>query len=150
MLAFTASESLTQNLKYRIYYDPATRSHNYPFKYIGLYQNKAVVAVGELQKIVYCDYHNGKLNATHNDDLSRLTTDEQQRVIDTIENTAYYNLREGSRFFLVDRFYDTKYSKTSFSSLRAKRYFWLDEIDGFKDGMNAEQVAKLLNGKTWE
>lgn len=150
MLAFTASESLNENFKYRIYYDPATRSHNSPFKYIGLYQNKTIVAVGKLQKIVYCDYDNGKLIATHNDDLSRLTQEEHQRIIETIENTDYYDLAQGNKFFLVDEFYRTNYSKTSFSSLRAKRYFWLDEIEGFKDGMTAEQVAKLLNGKTWE
>jgi hypothetical protein len=150
MLAFTASESLEDNLRYRIYYDPATRSHNSPFRYIGLYQNKAVVAVGRLEKIIYCDYEGGELIATHNDDLSRLTPDEYNRIKETIENTDYYDLTKGNKFFLVDNFYSTKYIKTSFSSIRAKKYFWLNEINGFKDGMTSEQIATLLNNQTWE
>ncbi|HMK24728.1 MAG TPA: hypothetical protein VK483_01770 [Chitinophagaceae bacterium] len=150
MLAFTASESLNENFKYSIYYDPVTRSHNSLFKYIGLYLNKAVVAVGRLEKIVYCDYQNGNLVATNGDDLTRLTKDEYNRIKETIENTDYYDLEHGNKFFLVNNFYKTNYIKTSFSSIRAKKYFWLDEIEGFKDGMTAEQIAKLLDGKTWE
>ncbi len=150
MLAFTASESLRENFKYRIYYDPMTRSHNSPFKYVGLYVNKTIVAVGKLEKVVFCDYEDGKLIATNNDDLSRLTKDEYNRIKETIENTNYYDLEKGNKFFLVDNFYRTNYIKTSFSSLRAKKYFWLDEIDGFKESMTAEQIAKLLDGKSWE
>jgi hypothetical protein len=150
MLAFTAGESLSENLKYRIYYDPATRSHNSPFKYLGLYTNKTVVAVGKLQRIVFCDYVDGKLVPTNGDDLTTLTEDEYNRIKETIENTDYYDLESGNKFFLVDNFYETNYAKTSFSSIRAKKYFWLDDIEGFKDGMTAQELAKLLDGKTWE
>lgn len=150
LLAFTAGTSLSENLRYRIYYDPATRSHNWAFKYIGLYRNKAVVAVGKLDKIVFCNYENGRLVASNGDDLPKLTPDEYNRIKDTIEYTDYYDLEQGNKFFLVDNFYPTNYVKTSFSSIRAKKYFWLDEIEGFKDGMTAEQLANLLNGKTWE
>jgi hypothetical protein len=150
MLAFTAGVSLNENFKFSIYYDPVTRSHNSPFKYIGLYANKTVVAVGKLEKIVYCDYDRGKLIATNGDHLSRLSLEEYNRIKEIIENTDYYDLEHGSKFFLVDNFYKTNFIKTSFSSVRAKRYFWLDDIEGFKDGMSAEQVAKLLNGKTFE
>lgn len=150
LLAFTANESLDENLKYRIYYDPVTRNHNTPFKYIGLYANKTVLAVGKLNKIICCDFENGKLVATNGDDLNKLTKGEYNRIKDTIENTDYYDLTEGSKFFLVDNFYKTTYTKTSFSSIRAKKYFWLDEIEGFKENMTAEQIAKLLDGKTWE
>lgn len=150
MLVFTANESLNENFKYRIYYDPVTRSHNSPFKYIGLYQNKTVVAVGKIEKVVFCDYENGKLIATSDDDLTRLTQDEYNRIKEIIENTDYYKLKHGSKFYLVDNFYKTEYIKTSFSSLRSKKYFWLDEIEGFKDDMATEQIANLLYRKTWE
>lgn len=150
LLVFTASESLKENLSYNIYYDPATRNHNSPFKYIGLYQNKTVVAVGKVEKVVYCDYKNGNLIATNDYDLSLLSKSEYARIKDTIEKTSYYDLKQGNKFFLVDKFYMTDFKKTSFSSIRAKRYFWLDEIEGFKDGMTAEQVAKILDGKVFE
>ncbi len=65
MLVFTAGESLNENFKYGIYYDHTTKSHNLPFKYIGLYNNKTVVAVGKLGKIIKCDYENESLVPTH-------------------------------------------------------------------------------------
>lgn len=147
LLAFTASKSLTENFQYRIYYDPVTRNHSYPFNYIGLYADKTIVAVGKLNKIVYCDWDNGKLVATHGDDLTKLTEEEYNRIKETIENTDYYDLESGNKFFLVDNFYKTNFKTAPF---RAKKYLWLDNIDGFKDGMTAEQIAKLLDGKTWE
>jgi len=99
LLAFTAGDSLDENYKYRIYYDPVTRNHNTPFKFVGLYCDKTVVAVSKLIKIICCDYENGKLIATNGDDLGRLTEEEYNRVKATIENTNYYNLRHGNKFF---------------------------------------------------
>jgi hypothetical protein len=151
MLAFTAGESFAENLRYRIYYDPAIRNHNSPFKYIGLYKNKSIVAVGEKTKMVSCDLVDGQLVATNNDKtLFTLDLEEYNRIKETIENTPYYDLQKGSKFFLVDQFYLTNYRKTSFSSVRAKRYFSLDDIEGFKVGMTAQKLAGLLEGKTWE
>ena len=151
MLAFTAGESFAENLRYRIYYDPAIRNHNSPFKYIGLYKNKSIVAVGEKTKVVSCDLVDGQLVATNNDKtLFTLDPEEYNRIKETIENTPYYDLQKGSKFFLVDQFYLTNYRKTSFSSVRAKRYFSLDDIEGFKVGMTAQKLAGLLEGKTWE
>lgn len=149
MLVFTAGESLFENLKYDIYYDPITRKHNSPFKYIGLYKDKAVKSIGILNKTVYCDYDSGKLVATNGYDLNQLSKEEYERILGTIENTGYYDLKLGMKFFLVDKFYDTNYIKTSFSSIRAKRYFWLDQIEGFKDGMTSKEVAQLLDGRSF-
>jgi len=150
LLVFTASESHEDNFKYNIYYDPVIRNHNTPFRFVGLYYDKTVVGVGQLNKIICCDYKAGKLIATNGDDINRLSEDEYKRVKNIIEKTDYYDLKRGTKFFLVDKFYKTNYKKTSFSSLRAKKYFWLDEIQGFKENMTAEQIAKLIEGRTWE
>lgn len=150
MLAFTAGTSFVENLKYRIYYDPATRNHNVHYKYIGLYSNKSIKAIGELKKTIYCDYENGKLVATGEYDLNKLTEEEYNRIVEIIKNTSYYDLRHGVKFLLVDEFYRTDFKKTSFSSLRSKKYFSLEDIEGFNENMNAEQLAKFLDGKTWE
>ena len=147
LLAFTATQSLTENLKYRIYYDPVTRNHNYPFNYIGLYADRTIVAIGKLNKIVYCDYEDGKLIATNGYDLTKLNGEEYNRIKETIENTDYYDLESGNKFFLVDNFHETNFETEPF---RAKKYLLLDDIDGFKVEMTAEQIAKLLDGKTWD
>jgi hypothetical protein len=152
MLAFATGDSMQDNLTYNIYYDPADRTHSKPFQYIGLYADMGIVAVGKVIKIVTCDYADEKLFGTLGYDISTLTPDEYNRIKLTIENTKAYEdeLDSGLRFFLVDKFCATSYLKTSSYAIRSKRYFWLDEIDGFKQGMSSENLAQFLNGKTWE
>ncbi len=151
MLAFTTNETLEINLKYGIYYDPADRNHNSPFKYIGLYAYKAIQAVGVKKKVVYCDYDNGKLVSSDiENSLGQLTSDEYNRVKGMIEDDGYTGGYSGMKYFIVDEYFDTHFIKVSFSSIRGKKYFYLNEIDGFMEGMSAETVAQLLDGKTWK
>ena len=147
MLAVTAGQSYEENIKYRLYYDPASRSHNIPFRYLGLYRHKAINVVGEVTKVVYCDYVDGILVAQPGFNLANVSDDEKERIIACIENTPYYDLRNNTKFYLVDNYYQTSFIKSSFSSLRAKRYFFLNEIDGFQVGMTGQQVADILVGK---
>lgn len=149
LLVFTAGKSLEYNFKYSIYHDPATRNHSKPFKYIGLYANKTVVGIGELKKIVCCDYDNGELAATQDSNLNDLSKEEYQRIKNTIENTKTYDLRKGEKFFLVENFYKTDFKKISPSPIQSKKYFSLNEFEEFKENMSAKQVADILNGKTW-
>lgn len=149
LLGVTAGQSLNENLQFNLYYDPANRTHSHKFKYIGLYSQKSIVAIGKITKEVVCDLKNNKLVAPTGKRLN-LTQDEQKRIYNVIVNTKYFNLKQGSRFFLVDNFYKTNFTKTSFSSLRGKKYFWLDEISGFKEGMTAKDLALLLNNRHWE
>jgi hypothetical protein len=143
MLAFAAGKSFSENLKYNIYYDPAYRNHALPFDYIGLYKDGEIRLVGKVSKIVYCDYKNGELFATYDDDLSHLTKDEYTRIKGIIEETKYYDLTEDTKFFLVDQFYETHLICDTV--IRGKQYFWLDEYNGFKPGMNAQDLAELLS-----
>jgi hypothetical protein len=148
MLAFAAGTSFRENLKYNIYYDPADRNHNLPFEYIGLYKDGEIRLVGKDPKIVYCNYDDssGELVATNGDSLNRLTRDEYSRIKSIVEETDYYNLKEGCKFFLVDRFYETHLVPDSV--IRGKQYFWLDEFEGFKPGMSAQELAKLLSERS--
>ncbi|MEO6239802.1 MAG: hypothetical protein ABIQ40_00635 [Bacteroidia bacterium] len=150
MLVFAAGQSYNENITYDLYYDPVGRKHNTPFTYIGLYTDGSISAVGKLNKIVYCDYEEGELVGTNSEDLSRLSKNEYERIKNTIENTDYYDLEHGHKFFLVDKFYLTDYIKISDYGLRSKRYFWLDEINGFKENMTVEEIANLLSKKEWE
>lgn len=147
LLALTTGMSIDMNLKYEIYYDPAARNHNLPFKYIGLYNNKNIQAVGEVRKLVECDLVMGQLKIKN--DIS-ITDDERKRIQGVIEETNYYDLTKDTKFFLVDKFHPTTFRKTSHSSMRGKKYFFLDDIDGYRQDMDAAQIAILLDGKTWE
>lgn len=144
MLTFAAGKSYTENLKYGIYYDPATRNHSLPFEYIGLYRQGAVRAVGKVSRIVYCDYdeETGKLVSTNDFDLGVLTEEEYFRIVNIITKTEYYDLDYGCKFFIVDQFYETLLDCDTV--IRGKQYFWLDEYSGFKPGMSARELAQLL------
>lgn len=153
LLAFAVKQSYNENLKYNIYYDPIGRNHNLPFKYIGLYLEGTIIAIGKLNKIIYCNLVDGKLVSTNDENkevFDGLSTDEYSRIKGIIENTDYYDLDEGLKFFLVDKFYETNFIKASPYPLRAKKYIWLAEIDGYKDTMTTEQLAAFLAEKEWE
>jgi len=133
----------TKNLKYNIYYDPAYRNHKIPFQFIGLYRDGAIQTVGKVSKIVYCDYNNGKLEESYDEqDLGRLTSDEYNRIQAIIEETTYYDLKTDTKFFLVEKFHETLYSLDY--AIRGKQYFWLNEIEGFEPGISAQKLAVLL------
>jgi hypothetical protein len=149
LLAVTANTSLRENIKYGIYYDPVSRSHNLSFKYLGLYFNKSIVAVGKVMKVVICNYEDGKLVAADQMSLD-LSPEEYERVKNTIEQTEYYNLQTNNKFYLVDKFYPTDFRKTSVYSLRQKRYFFLQNMQGYDESMTTEQLADLLRSQTWQ
>ena len=142
MLAFASGKSFNENLKYNIYYDPAYRNHNLAFQYIGLYKDGAIQAVGKVSNIVYCDYIDGKLVGTYDDDLGRLNPIEYDRIKNIIEGTSYYDIKEDCKFFLVDKFYETYYALDYV--IRGKQYFWLNEIKDFQPGTSSQKLAVLF------
>lgn len=148
MAGFSCKSSFKQNLAYNLYYDPASRNHHQSFHYIGLYDEKAIKAVGEIRAVVVCDLKDDKLWTT-NGLLTDLPADDIDLIKKVINETPYYDLKTGMRFYLVDNFTKTHFAKTSFSSLRGKQYFNLREFTGFKTGASGEQVASLLDDKTW-
>lgn len=152
MLAFTANQSYEMNLRYNIYYDPVERNHKSSFKYIGLYKEGEIFAVGKLMKIAYCNYDevSDKLTGTNGYDINQLNADEVSRIKNIIRETEYYDIHTGCKFFIVDSFFRTHYTKSSDYPLRAKKYIWLNAVDNFKEGMKAQKLAELLNGKEWE
>lgn len=149
MLVVTAGKSLNENVKYHIYYDPTNRNHNMAFGYLGLYDSKSIQYVGKLQKTFYADYDGEKLIPTNKDNPS-ITEEEKKRIISIIEETDYYDISKGVKFFLVDKFEKTDYRKISHSSLRGKKYFDLTEIEGFKENLETNEIAELLKNKVWE
>lgn len=148
MLVVTAGLSLTENLKYHIYYDPVERTHTLPFDYIGLYCEKAIRAVGKVVHEVMCEFKNGKLMDIEG--LGSLSKDELKRVMEIIVNTKYYDLTTNTRFFLVDHFYNTLSPKRR-GSVRGKQYLFLkDQFENFKERMSSADLAKLINDKNWD
>jgi len=148
MLVVTAGISLKENIEYGLYYDPVTRNHNTDFKYLGLYSNKSIVAVGEVVNCVSADLGENKI-IIHNS-TKEVSGEIQGRILEMIKNTDYYDIRKGHKFYVVDRFYETNYIKKSPGSLRGKRYFKISDILGGKSGMSGSELAELINDKEWD
>lgn len=146
MLALPVGNSFDVNIKYAIYYDPANRNHNIPFRYIGLYLKRSIRGIGEVQKVADADLVKGKL-IIHGE--INLTEQEQDRIKSTIDETDYYDISEGMRFYLVDKFHEINYEKPTPGSLRGKKYFYFDKKDGFRVDTTTEQLANSINGKKW-
>lgn len=147
MLAVASGTTYEDNIKYNIYYDPASRKHNSEFKYIGLYKSWAIRRVGQVLKIVYCDYDARRdvLISTNEENKSvfdSLTPDETTRIKEIIKNTEYYELETGNKFFLVDKFYETDFMLLS--PIQGKQYFQLNMFKEYNPQMSAQEVAKML------
>ena len=151
MLVVPTGDSYKENRKHNIYYDPIDRTHTKNFKYLGLYKNKTISGIGEVKHIVACNLNDGKLTAEegYEEEFDKLSKKEEKSIIEIIEDTDYYDLSEGKKFFVVDKFYETNYKKISHGGLRAKKYMIFKEMDRFEVEMSSKNLANLLNGQTW-
>jgi hypothetical protein len=148
MLVVTVGTSLNENIKYGLYYEPVTRNHNTNFRYLGLYSNKSIVAIGEIIDCVEADLVENKV-IIHNK-TKEVSTKIQARILEMIKNTAYYDIRTGHKFYVVDKFHETNYKKNSFGSLRGTKYFKISDIPEGKPGMSGSELAKIVNDKEWD
>jgi len=145
--------TLDENLMYNIYYDPSSHSYQ-SHNYIGLYKDKTVKAVGKIicTADVNYDAANDKMDVIETQ-IGTLTS-ENKETIKKVMTHAYneygYELYEGHRFFIVDKFYETDFKKTSPGGMMGKRYYDVSTIQGYKKGMSTKELADLLRGKTWD
>jgi len=147
MLVLTAGTSIKENLEFGIYYDPVYRNHNTDFRLIGLYCNKSIVAVGEVQYCVWADLVGNKLEIKNDVSVPEAI---KERIKEIILKTSYYDIHEGHKFYVVDTFTPTNYLKRSPGSLRGKTYFRVLDLPGWKPGLSTAELAKNLYGKEWD
>ncbi|HMK61808.1 MAG TPA: hypothetical protein VK452_11790 [Dissulfurispiraceae bacterium] len=147
MLVVTAGTSIKENLEFGIYYDPVYRNHNTDFRFIGLYSNKAIVAIGEVLHCVWADLVDNKLEIKNDVSVPEAI---KQRIKEIIIKTSYYDIQEGHKFYVVDAFTPTNYVKRSPGSLRGKTYFRVLDLPGWKPGVSTVELAQNLYGKEWD
>jgi hypothetical protein len=147
--AVTVGKTFEDNLKYKLYYDPATRGYS-EHGYLGLYKDKAIRAVGKIITIVEADEVNGQLIIKSQ---TAMTTSEQEKnILDAIKSSRIYGwmVDKDHKFFCVDEFVGTSYMKSSKFPLQGTKFFDLDELIGTEDQKTSQYIAKLLDGKTWQ
>jgi hypothetical protein len=149
MYARTAGWSLQENLEFNLYYDLAYHSHG-NYKYFGLYSNKCVRAIGEIENIIVADY-DGEALEIH-ESLHPVTDDQKSRIIGIIPRAQERNnwdIAKDHRFFLVHQFYPTEYKKLTKYPIQRAKYFDLREVLGLKELPETAEIAELLKTKDW-
>lgn len=146
MIAFPCGKSYDENIDYKLYYEPASRSFR-DHKYIGIYAKKTIRAIGEVKKHVIAKIEDNQV-ISEND----LTEKEKKRILDACKDAKDkrgWNL-SGNRFYLVDKIYKTEYKKVSPGGMMGKQYFDLGNILNKEVLPETEKIADLLSEETWE
>ena len=149
MRVVTAGTSYDDNIKYNLYYDSA--DHTYlPHGYIGLYKDKKISQIGKVKNIIEPLIVNGKIKDIISNDR-KVSEEEKENIIAAAKSAKKYgfDVDKNTKFFIVDKFYETKFEKVSKGALYGKKKFFIDSLIGRKVD-NAETIANELNGKEWQ
>jgi hypothetical protein len=142
--------SFEDNLQFALYYCDVTWSRR-KAKYLGIYANRAVRAIGQIAKVVACDVDLLGSKVLVKDGDTALSAEEGERILGATRNARGHgwDLSKGDKFFLCDEFVETDFSKTSPGGIMGHRYFDLRQIVGPNVPNNATELAALLRGRTW-
>ena len=145
-----------QNQECGVYYHGQERGYS-ARKYIGLYKNKAVKAIGKITGIFEAHVVN-KDNITNFKTVTGLFDETiERRIKNSIKKSPYPFNEEDMIFFVVDKFYDTDFKKITPRAPMGSRMFDLvDEINKIMpEGSKIEElpetskIAELLKNCTW-
>lgn len=149
--ALTAGTTLDDNLELNLYYDDGNRGYS-EHGYIGLYSQKSIRAIGKLKKIIQASNINDEFYVeTIMGD--KATDDEIERIRNAMEKSKKYGYNIGDRlhnYFIVDKFVKTDFKKSSKNPIVKSKFFNLSEMLQVEQLPAVEEIANILNNRTWE
>ena len=149
MRTVTCGWTMDENFKFNLYYDPVSRSCQ-EHKYIGIYRDKCIRGIGEIENIIHADLIDDSLQI--NESSTNVTDEQKKRIIEVIphaKETCGYDITRDHKFFLVKKFYPTEYKKTSKGPLRGIQYFNLKKELKLNKLPSIEEIAKKLRDHHW-
>lgn len=149
MRAVTCGWTIDENFEFNLYYDPVSRScQNH--KYIGIYSDKCIRGIGEVENVIHADLIDESLQIKES---SNPVTDEQRKriisVIPHAKETCGYDITRNHNFYLVKKFYPTEFKKTSKGPLRGIQYFNLKKTLNVDELPSTEDIAQKLREHQW-
>jgi hypothetical protein len=143
--------SFEANERFRLYYCPATWSRR-KAKYLGIYAQKTVRAIGQIVKSVVCAIDLTAGTVTAADGQATLTSEQQARILEATKEARArdWDLTTGHRFYLCDTVEPTDFRKASRGGIMGHRYFDLDEILGDEPPRDLGALAAMLRQHQWE
>lgn len=148
MRILPCGQSLELNARHGLYFHPSDRGYS-KHKYIGIYANKSVRHIWEVDSVFDVNYSEGLLR--RDSVQGRNTNDYDRKIIEMISEVRTqcgYEISTGYRFFCGAHVFNTDYVKSTPGGIQGARFVNLKEIIGNFSG--AEEVAEKLKGKTWE
>ncbi|MCC6840932.1 MAG: hypothetical protein IT230_12315 [Flavobacteriales bacterium] len=153
--ANTANRSRAENLKYGVYYESLDKG-TFDHHYLGLYGDKEVFAIGEMVNSVKAELKDGELVNVESDKGKEVTADQRDRIKAIISAAKVgiggYDVSKGCRFFVVDKFHETHFKKSTPFPIRKWRDFDLRDYLGkdLNELPPVAEIAKRLQSMTWE
>lgn len=137
------------NVRENLYYDSIERGFR-AHRYLGLYKNKSVRAIGEIIAIITgTRQENGELEYCV--EQGELTEKRKQAIERAIEDSQRYGYQmTATRYFFVEQFYKTDFRKITPRAPMGTRIFDLTSVLESSEIPDVQQLAHILSHKTWE
>lgn len=152
LLVVPCGDSIKDNFRFRIYYDPITRKHTRA-THLGIYNAKKVQGISKIANVVEANYDdvNDVLHVLSSENI--VTEDQKTRIKEIIiasVQTLGWSIKNNHKFFCLDDLERTSFKKISKGGIMGKRYMYLDEITGLNKDHSTKEFADSLNSLTWE
>lgn len=135
------------NLQTGLYYDSVSRGFR-PHDYLGLYKEKSVRAIGKINAIIVAKQT--KAGIEYHVERGELSEAHKQKIQMAIEDGKKYGyVLDETRYFFVDKFYETDFQKTSPRAPMGSRIFDLTQVLNTKEIPDVAQIAEMMKTKTW-
>lgn len=146
-----AGTTFEWNMRHGVYYDSIEHGFS-GHAYIGLYSQKSVRAIGKISRIVTYEMRNGR-------EIIHCELPQDDDVPLEVRNVIHASIEDGkrygydlnnTRFFFVERFYQTDFQKITPKAPMGARIFDLSKILGTEVLPDTERIAEQLKSKTWQ
>ena len=135
------------NLSENVYYDNIDRGFS-SHDYLSLYKQKSIRAVGKITAIITAVLKDGEL--IYNVERGELTEERREKIDKAIEDGKKYEyVLDSTRYFFVDKFYETDFPKITPRAPMGSRMFDLTEVLQIDKLPKTEEIAGLLKQKSW-
>lgn len=136
------------NIRQKLYYDDIDRGFR-AHDYLGLYKEKSVRAIGRITDIITAVLEeDGEI--TYSVEKGEIDDNKKRDIAIAIEDGKNYGYSlTKTRFFFVDKFYETDFRKTTPRAPMGSRVFDLTQVMGVSELPDTSVLAEKLKSITW-
>lgn len=135
------------NVKENIYYNSIDRGFS-AHDYLGLYREKSVRSVGKVIAIITGVVKDDDVE--YKAEIGELNEERKRQIQKAIEaGRSFGHVMDNTRYFFVDKFYDTDFKKVTPRAPWGSRIFDLTEVLHTDKLPDTQGIAELLKEETW-